>query len=316
MILECDTVMKQESAFQFIERIGMFMEPKTNQGDEFYPFTNQFTFSMVMRDPAICKGLLDRILPDVGFGEVRNVNDSTDEEIIQTMKSLLLSVETEKTLEFDPSAHGVRFDALVNDTKKWAEIEMQTYAEEHIGKRSRYYLSNVDMDAFAKGKPYRELPPTYVIFICTFDYMGEGKPVYFFQHYDVKNDLPLDDEAYIIILNTKCNPGLVPDPLKPLYAYINDPSRVEDEFIQQIEERVQQYNSRKWRSVQVTLEEMLKYEVQRERAKGRAEGRAEGEERLAKLCDLLLKQNRMEDMKRAMRDPEYRGQLFEEYGLL
>ena len=150
------------------------MEIKLETNTEFYPFTNQFTFSMVMRDPAICKGLLDRILPDVGFGEVRNTNTSSDEEILQTMQNLLLNVETEKVLELDPMAHGVRFDALVKDTEKWAEIEMQTYTEEHIGKRSRYYMSNVDMDAFARGKAYRELPPVYIIFICNFDYMGKG----------------------------------------------------------------------------------------------------------------------------------------------
>lgn len=127
-----------------------------------------------------------------------------------------------------------------------------------------------DMDALAKGRPYSDLPPTYVIFICTYDYMGEGKPVYFFQHYDVKNNLPLDDEAYIIILNTKCNPKLVPEQLKPLYAYINDSDRIEDEFIQQLDERVQQYNSTEWRRVQVTLEHMLMDKEKRDIEKGRA----------------------------------------------
>ncbi|MBR3786576.1 MAG: hypothetical protein IKJ77_09235 [Firmicutes bacterium] len=39
---------------------------------KFYPFTNRFTFSMVIRDPKICKGLLERIIPEVDFGEVRN----------------------------------------------------------------------------------------------------------------------------------------------------------------------------------------------------------------------------------------------------
>lgn len=295
------------------------MEKELENGTKFYPFTNQFTFSMVMRDPVICKGLLDRILPDVGFGEVRNTNTSSDEEILQTMKNMLLNIETEKSLQLDPSAHGVRFDALVNDTEKWAEIEMQTYAEEHIGKRSRYYLSNVDMESFARGQHYRGLPPAYIIFICTFDYMGKGKPVYFFQHYDVKNNLPLDDEAYIMILNTKCEPAQVPDQLKPLYAYINDPSRVEDTFIQQIEERVQAYNSKQWRGVQVTLEEMLKDQVYKQSMKakeeGHAEGLAEGESRMAKLCELLMAENRTDDMKRALGNPAYRVELFEEFDI-
>jgi len=89
---------------------------------KFYPFTNRFTFSMVMRDPEICKGMLERILPGEDFGEVRNINTSTDDEILQNMQNLLLSIETEKTLDLDPAAHGVRFDALVKATNQWAEF--------------------------------------------------------------------------------------------------------------------------------------------------------------------------------------------------
>ena len=248
---------------------------------KFYPFTNRFTFSMVMRDPKICKGLLERILPEVDFGEVRNTNELTDDEIVQSLQNFLLRIETEKSLELDPNAHGVRFDALVTSTNRWAEIEMQTYTGDHIGKRSRYYLSNVDMDAFAKGIAYSDLPETYIIFICNFDYMEEGKPVYFFQQYDVKNNLPLDDEAYIIILNTKCNPTLVPDQLKTLFAYINDPTRIEDSFIQAIDERVQQYNSTEWRRIQLNLEQMMLEKEQRDIEKGREEGRTEMQEEIA-----------------------------------
>ena len=233
---------------------------------------------MVMRDPAICKGMLDRILPDVEFGEVKNTNELTDEELRQYLESYFESIETEKTLNLVPNAHGVRFDAQIKGTEQWAEIEIQTYGGEHLGKRGRYYLSNADMEALAKGKPYSELPPSYVIFICTFDEMGKGEPVYSFRYYDEKNNLPLDDETYIIILNTKCNPELVPERLKPLYAYINDPSRVEDEFIQQLDEKVQQYNSREWRLIQLTFEHMLKDKEQKDIAKGRAEE----QERIAK----------------------------------
>lgn len=293
----------------------MLMQRKPENETRFYPFTNQFTFSMVMRDPVICKGLLDRILPDVGFGEVRTANTSTDAEVLQTVENLLLNIETEKSLELDPSAHGVRFDALMNDTKRWADIEMQTYEDDDIGKRSRYYLGNVDMDALAKGRPFSDLPPTYVIFICTYDYMGEGKPVYFFQHYDVKNNLPLDDEAYIIILNTKCDPTLVPEQLKPLYAYINDPDRIEDEFIQQLDERVQQYNSTEWRRVQVTLEHMLMDKEKRDIEKGRAEGRAEERERVNMLFDKLFELGRFEDAQKAAKDADYQAVLFQEFEL-
>jgi len=88
-------------------------------------------------------------------------------------------------LKLDLDAHGVRFDAYAKSEQMWAEGEMQTYTEEYIGKRSRYYHANMDMDYLEAGKPYKTLKTTYVIFICTFDFVGAGEPVYFFQSYDV-----------------------------------------------------------------------------------------------------------------------------------
>ena len=56
-----------------------------------------------------------------------------------------------------------------------------------------------------------------------------------------------------------------------------------------------------------------------EREEGRAEGlekgRAEGEVRMAKLCDLLLERNQIEEMKKAMKDLEYRAELFAQFNL-
>ena len=305
----------------------MFIQKNNEIETKFYPFTNHFTFSMVMRDPEICKGLLERILPEIDFGEVRNVSVSTDEELLQSIQNLILQIETEKNLDLDPKAHGVRFDALVKATNQWAEIEMQTYSGEHIGKRARYYLANIDMDAFSKGQSYADLPPTYVIFICTFDYMKQGDPVYYFPRFDPKNNLPLDDETYIMVLNTKCRPERVPDNLKPLFAYINDHTQIQDEFIQRIEQRVQQYNSKEWRGIQVTFEHYLLEEKRRSQAEGRAEGRAEGiaegraegiaegEERMSVLFDKLFAMDRFEDAKKATKDADYRQKLYEEFGL-
>jgi len=223
------------------------------------------------------------------------------------MQNLLLNVETEKVLELDPMAHGVRFDALVNDTEKWAEIEMQTYTGEHIGKRSRYYHSNMDMDMLDGGEKYKALKPTYVIFICTYDYMKKGEAVYFFQDYDVKNNLPLDTEAYTIILNTSCNSKLVPERLKSLFAYINDPARIEEPFIQSIDNRVQEFNTTKWRRKQMTLEHIIDNEKEKTELLTR--------ERINRLNKKLIIEKRFDDLERATEDQEFQEQLLQEYNL-
>ena len=94
--------------------------------------------------------------------------------------------------------------------RRWASVEMQTYRD-HLGKRSRDYRANMDLEALDAGDDYRKLPRSFVIFICTYDYLKAGKPVYRFQSYDVKNCLPLDDEPYTTILNTACEPEKVPE---------------------------------------------------------------------------------------------------------
>ena len=39
--------------------------------EEFKPFTNDFIFALVMRDPDICKGIAELIIPDEEIGEVK-----------------------------------------------------------------------------------------------------------------------------------------------------------------------------------------------------------------------------------------------------
>ena len=57
---------------------------------------------------------------------------------------------------------------------------MQTISNLPLGKRARYYQSNMDLDCLEKGADYTELKKCYVIFICTFDYFKKDAPVYFF----------------------------------------------------------------------------------------------------------------------------------------
>ena len=266
-------------------------------------FTDDLIFSLVMRDEEICRGLLERILPDEEFGEIKLANKEhplfSDEP---------LTVEQQKSLKLDLDAHGVRFDAFAKNDKMWADIEMQTYTDKHLGRRARYYQANMDMDYLEAGKPYKDLKKSYIIFICTYDHMGADEAIYFIQNYDVKNQLYFDDDAYKIVLNTKCDPDKVPDKLKPLFAYINDPERIEDQFIESLNNRVRKFDTPDWRKKQMTLAHMLD---QREEI-----GEARGEERINALNQLLIKADRMDDLIRSTTDKEYQKQLLIEFNLL
>ena len=249
---------------------------------KFRPFTDDFIFMNVMRSPEICRGILELLLPEEDFGEIRIMqtdNPLIDEHGTESEThgdNSSFTVETQKTLKFGEKAHGVRFDAFIKSENTWAEIEMQTVKHLALGKRARYYQSNMDMDCFEQGNDFNKLKKTYIIFICTFDYFGKDEPVHFFRTWDVEKNLPMDDFCFKIVLNTKCSPDKVPEALKPLYAYLNDPSRSRASALtQKIDDRVRKFNSDDWRRKYMTFEYMLN-ERKRE---GFAEGEAVGLEK-------------------------------------
>ena len=262
---------------------------------DFRPFTDDFIFSLVMRDPALCRELLALALPEEDFGEIKimkSQNPLIDEPAVGAdtetdhaaassgnphTDTHALTVETQKSLKFVKDMHGVRFDAYIKSENVWAEVEMQTVSSLPLGKRARYYQSNMDLDCLEASTDYTALKKCYVIFLCTFDYFKKDAPVYFFQSWDIEKNLPLDDFSYKIVLNAACSPDKVPEKLKPLYAYLNDPRQSQvSPLTRMIDARVKKFNTDEWRRKYMTFEYMLK---ERERIgieQGRAEGLAEG----------------------------------------
>ena len=265
---------------------------------KFLPFTDDRIFMNVMRSPKICRALLELILPNEEIGAIRikksdnpfvdnseideeanesmDESDSSDKDSEQTDSLENLSVETQKTLKLEADAHGVRFDAFVESSKLWADIEMQTDNDSMIDKRARYYHANMDLDFLEQGQPYENLKPSYVIFICTFDHFNMDEPVYFFRSWDVEKSLPLKDLSYTIMLNTKCSPEKVPKALKPFYEY------QASELTRMIDERVRKFNSNEWRKRYMTFEYILNEHKREGEAIGFEKGAAQKQREIAK----------------------------------
>ena len=263
---------------------------------EFLPFTDDFIFSLVMRDPEICRGILEAVIPNEEFGEIKIlksqnplIDDETDVQDVQTSgdhgtrTGMMFSAETQRSLKFVRNMHGVRFDAFIKSQNIWAEIEMQTTSGLPLGKRARYYQANMDLDCLEEGDDYTKLKKCYVIFLCTFDYFRKNEPVYFFRSWDVEKSLSLDDFSYKIVLNAVCSPEKVPEALKPLYAYLNDPQKSQDSTLtRRIDARVRKFNSDEWRRKYMTFEHMLNERERKGIEQGRAEGAAEKQREIAK----------------------------------
>ena len=116
---------------------------------------NNFMFAAVMSDEENCKGFLERALP---------------------IKIDHVEISTEKNIVYRPEYKGVRLDVYAKDENNTRyNVEMQVLKQTALGRRSRYYQSQMDMELLVKGCEYAELPDSYVIFLCDFDPFGEGK---------------------------------------------------------------------------------------------------------------------------------------------
>ena len=86
------------------------------------------------------------------------------------------------------------------------------------------------------------------------------------------------DEAYSIILNTACSPEKVPQPLKALFEYINDPTKGSgDALVDDIDRQVSRFNTDEWRRRHMTLQELMDRNYEQGLEKGIEQGRTEGE---------------------------------------
>ena len=89
-----------------------------------------------------------------------------------------------------------------------------------------------------KGQPYDLLPPTFIIFICVFDFFEQGNYVYTFKKCCLENrELELPDEATTMLLNTKGTHGDISKDIKSFYDYVNN-HIVTTDFTKQIDDEI------------------------------------------------------------------------------
>lgn len=227
---------------------------------------NDFMFGAVMINPENCKEFLERALEI----EIDRVD-----------------VSREKSMVYHPDYKGIRLDVYAKDENNTCyNVEMQMTKKPALGRRSRYYQSQMDMDILLLGREYAELPDSYVIFICDFDPFGERKYRYTFQmQCKESNQTPLEDGRRIVFLST-C--GENEDEIsKELLAFLK--------FV-----KADLKESREMEERFMTLEEMLKDE----RKEGLKEGTVKAQKRIVskmlskglsdeeimELCDISLEE--------------------------
>ena len=96
----------------------------------------------------------------------------------------------------------------------------------------------LDVDALQKGQNFDLLPATYIIFICAFDFFGEGNYTYTFKKRCLETpELEFPDETTIILLNTTGTHGSVSPDIKSFFDYVNQHT-VTSDFTKEIDKEI------------------------------------------------------------------------------
>ena len=255
---------------------------------------DDFMFGVIMRNPKYCKPFLETVL---------NIKI----ERIEYPKS-------QEVIDLSADAKSVRLDVYVEDGKGTVyNIEMQTTSNKNIPKRMRYYQGMIDLNILEKGEDYRSLKKSFVIFVCTFDLFGQGRHVYTFENRCVQDlELPLSDDTVKIILNTK---GILDDvsiEMKSLLDYI-DGKEPEDDFTKELDDAVNEVrDNEKWRLEYMTLQMSYQEKYEMGVQDGIELGIEQGIDKINRLHDILIAQNRLDDLKRAIKDKEFEKSLMKE----
>lgn len=252
---------------------------------------DDFLFAKVMSDREICRKVLEKIL-DVPIREV----------VLPT---------TQRTIDILFEGRGIRLDVYVNDDKGTVyNVEMQRGRKKELPKRSRYYEGSIDLDLISRGAPFEDLKKTFIIFICTFDPFQDGRHLYTFENTCRQNpSLLLGDETTKVFLNTRGTLDDIDHEMKEFLTYVENTT---DLFANQASSPLVKEIHKKVTEVKESKEMEVEYMTLLQRDRENIE---QGEEKMAALTEILLKENRMDELKRALKDTEFRNKLFQEYNI-
>ncbi len=226
---------------------------------------NDFLFGKIMRNPELCKGLLERILPQIEIDHIEYP-------------------EAQKVIRPDVDAKSVRLDIYVKgENGAVYDIEMQTSDTGELPKRTRYYQCMMDLQAIDAGQAYTKLNRSYIIFICPFDLYGKGKHIYTFENICKEDkNISMGDGTTKIFLNASSRMGDVSPELKAFLDYVMG-KKTKDPYVQKLDVAVREAKkNREWRHEYMTLLMRDMENIEKGREEGREEGRRENRRQIAK----------------------------------
>ena len=182
-------------------------------------FSDDFMFGAVMREPKICKGVLERLL--------------------KIKIDYIEYAELQKQISPFYSQKGVRLDVYVADSERVFDVECQTYKIHDIGFRTRYYQSMIDVDTLLKGNSYSDLKESFILFICTNDPFEKSLPVYTFERMCKENaGVVLNDKTHHIVFNAAAWQSEKDSELKDFLSFVKN-NEAKSDFTREVQSMVQ-----------------------------------------------------------------------------
>ncbi|MCR4789518.1 MAG: Rpn family recombination-promoting nuclease/putative transposase [Treponemataceae bacterium] len=219
-------------------------------------FTDNFIFCKVMQNPEICKELIETLL--------------------QIKIDKLIYPETEKSLFPNYETKGIRLDVFVKDEDRVFSVEMQTYKEKSLEKRTRFYQSVIDMENLYHGERYTELPESYIIFICTEDPFEMKKVIYETKTVFKGTDVEYNEGVHKIFFNAS-NYQMTENPSIKNFLHFVNSKEVSDDFTKKIDAASEfAKQNPHWRKEYMFLYDVIEDEKEIARESGHAEGLAQG----------------------------------------
>lgn len=147
------------------------------------PLRNDFMFGEVMRTSEICQLFLEELLSI----KIRRIE----------------FIDKQKDLSDSYTYHGIRLDVYLKDEAGTVfNVEMQSAKNDELPRRARYYQGAIDRSELPKAVNYDELPESYVIFVCNFDYFHIGKAVGERVSFLKGTETAYNDGSHVFFLNS------------------------------------------------------------------------------------------------------------------
>ena len=187
------------------------------------------------------------------------------ELIIGRRIGTIVRTDKQKAIKMTADGHGVRFDVYFEDDEQRVyDIELQRTDTLELPLRSRYYQGMIDLEYLEAGRKYKELPDSYIIFLCTFDLFKLGYHKYSFVPCCREvEDLKLTDGTERVFICAGGDKKDVSDDMKVFIDYMvgkaansNLTSRIDMKVKEAIEKRF-------WRKEYITFKEQMDQEFNR-----------------------------------------------------